>query len=163
MRDEARDPAPFGVWVFLASEAMLFAGLIALYVAYRATHAVHLHADLALGTLNTYLLLTSSFAVALGVARRRQAYVALTLVLGGAFLVVKGIEWAKHLASGEHGLFVTLYFLLTGLHALHVVIGLGVLFAVRKNHRLLELGALYWHLVDIVWIFLWPILYLLDR
>jgi cytochrome c oxidase subunit 3 len=190
--------ARLGMWVFLGSESLLFAGLFALYAAYRFTypvefHAAAAHSNLAIGTINTYILLTSSLTMALAIhatrrGRRRQtvALLGATIALGLGFDVLKAIEYAGHLAEGlapgsyyafgalpARGvvLYVTLYYLLTGLHALHVTGGLCVLvwLALRArrgdftphSHIALELGGLYWHLVDLVWIFLWPLLYLI--
>jgi cytochrome c oxidase subunit 3 len=192
--------ARFGMWVFLGSELLLFAGLFALYTAYRAQHpaefaeAVH-HNNLLIGTTNTVVLIVSSFTVAWSIhalrgGRRRVVIAALaaTLALGVLFLVFKGIEYGEHFAEGVypghyyasaelpgHGaqLFFTLYFFMTGLHALHMLGGLGVMSwltsrVVRRrttqaSHIELELGALYWHLVDSIWIFLWPLFYLTTR
>jgi cytochrome c oxidase subunit 3 len=190
--------ARLGMWVFLGSEVLLFAGLLALYAAYRFAypaefHAASAHANLVIGTVNTYILITSSLTMALAIhatrrGRRLQtvALLGATIALGLTFDVLKAIEYAGHLAEGlapgayyafdglpAHGaaLYVTLYYLLTGLHALHVTGGLGVLvwLALRArrgdftptSHIALELGGLYWHLVDLVWIFLWPLLYLI--
>ncbi len=190
--------ARLGMWVFLASETLLFAGLFALYAAYRIRypaefHAAAAHAEVAIGTVNTYILLTSSLTVALAIAavqrgRRRRALLLLatTIALGVTFEVLKGLEYGHHLAEGlapggyyayaplpAHGavLYFTLYYLLTGLHALHVAGGLvrarsgcrggsGGAGSPRSSHLALELGGLYWHLVDLVWIFLWPLFYL---
>jgi cytochrome c oxidase subunit 3 len=189
--------ARLGMWIFLASESLLFAGLFALYAAYRFVypaefHAAAAHANVVLGTINTYLLLTSSLTVALAIdatkhGHRRRALVllAITLALGGAFEVLKGVEYAQHLAEGiapggyytfaglpAHGavLYFTLYYLMTGLHALHVFGGLCALAwlwvwlyrgrITAESPLALELGGLYWHLVDLVWLFLWPLLYL---
>jgi cytochrome c oxidase subunit 3 len=190
--------ARLGMWVFLASESLLFAGLFALYAAYRFEYPVEFHrasthANLVIGTVNTYILLTSSLTVALAIhaarhdqRRRTVALLGATIVFGLAFDVLKVVEYAGHLAEGiapgtyytfgelpAHGvvLYVTLYYLLTGLHALHVTGGIVVLvwLAVRahrgafgaRSYLALELGGLYWHLVDLVWIFLWPLLYLI--
>ena len=190
--------AQLGMWVFLGSESLLFAGLFALYAAYRFVypaefHAASAHANLAIGTINTFILLTSSLTMALAIhatrgghRRRTVALLAATIALGAAFDVLKVVEYAGHLAEGlapgayyafgplpPHGvvLYVTLYYLLTGLHALHVTGGLVVLvwLAIRArrgdftahSHIALELGGLYWHLVDLVWIFLFPLLYLI--
>jgi cytochrome c oxidase subunit 3 len=189
--------ARLAMWVFLGSESLLFAGLLALYAAYRFAypaefHAAAAHADIVIGSVNTYILLTSSLTVALaihatrrGQRRRTVALLLVTIALGLAFTALKATEYASHLADGiapggwytfaalpAHGavLYVTLYYLLTGLHALHVLAGLCVLaWLARRAHRgdftpdshiALELGGLYWHLVDLVWIFLWPLLYL---
>ncbi|HEY4184184.1 MAG TPA: cytochrome c oxidase subunit 3 [Polyangia bacterium] len=186
-----------GMWIFLASESLLFAGLFALYAAYRAMYAADFaqairHNTLVYGTVNTYVLLTSSLTVALSVwaVRRGRPRVAVALLLataalGGAFLVVKGLEYAEHLREGAlpgpfyhwatlptfgANRFFTLYWLMTGLHALHVMAGLVVVLwlagrAHRRrytasHHTTLEMGTLYWHLVDVMWLFLWPILYL---
>jgi cytochrome c oxidase subunit 3 len=195
--DRQHATARLGMWVFLASESLLFAGLFALYAAYRFVypvefHAAAAHANVLLGTTNTYLLLTSSLTVALAIdatkhAHRSRALVllAITILLGSAFEVLKGVEYAEHLAEGiapggyytfaalpAHGavLYFTLYYLMTGLHALHVAGGLCALawLWVRlyrgritpDSYLSLELGGLYWHLVDLVWLFLWPLLYL---
>jgi cytochrome c oxidase subunit 3 len=190
--------ARFGMWVFLGSELLLFAGLLALYAAYRFSYpddfrAAAEHANVLIGTTNTYVLLTSSLTVALALAaakaeHRRRALVllAITIALGIAFDVLKGVEYVQHWHDGfrfgrwyayaplpQHGavLYFTLYYALTGLHALHVTIGVGVLafmwiriwsggVSVRRVTGL-ELGGLYWHFVDVVWIFLWPLLYLI--
>lgn len=156
------------------------------------------HTDFWLGTVNTALLLTSSLAIALagaaaraGDRRRTVRLLWLTMALGLAFLAVKGVEWrqeiGEHLFPGPgfrpddapgaetlHGmlLFFLLYFLLTGMHALHIVVGLAVcgLLAWRLQRRAdgpsagsVELAGLYWHFVDVVWIFLYPLLYLVGR
>lgn len=158
-----------GMWVFLASESLLFAGLFAVFAAYRHQHAAAFAAarpDVVLGSINTYILLTSSLTVALA-PKRPRVFLALTIALGGAFLAIKGVEYGHHLAEGippaQH-LYFVLYFLMTGLHALHVIAGmcvLAVLWWRPQNPTALECGALYWHLVDLVWVFLWPVLYLI--
>jgi len=193
-----KDAARLGMWAFLGSEALLFTGLFALYAAYRALYpsefsAAVAHNDARLGTLNTFILLTSSFTVALSVHEvrmerpRRAALLLLgSVLLGFVFLGVKFTEYAAHFRLGIYPgaayhfteltgygpqVFFTLYFFSTGLHALHVTAGMGVLAWLALStargkytplyHTPLELGALYWHLVDIIWIFLWPCLYLM--
>ncbi len=190
--------AKLGMWVFLASEALLFGALFTLYSAARVQHAaafhegVH-HTDKVLGSVNTLVLLTSSFTAAAAVwmlkaARRGASFllVLTTVGLATVFLVLKLVEWGHHIRDGivpggqsaffaAHPasglpLFFTLYYVMTGLHALHVVAGMGVLsllaLGIVRGHvntthaHRLEIGALYWHLVDVVWIFLWPIFYL---
>jgi cytochrome c oxidase subunit 3 len=190
--------ARLAMWVFLASELLLFAALFALYTCYRAMYPADFalaaaHNNLALGTINTFILITSSATVALalwavrgGLRRLTTGLLAFSIGCGVLFLVLKGIEYGQHFHEGfypgvsyrsaelpGHGaqLFFTIYYLITGLHAFHVVVGLAVLIwlAVGSwrghftpgDHLRFELGTLYWHLVDIVWIFVWPLLYLL--
>jgi cytochrome c oxidase subunit 3 len=192
--DQQAHAVRLAVWVFLASELMLFAALLGLYSGLRSAWPESfrrgiLGNDVALGTLNTAILITSSLLVALaldatrtGRARRTASLLGGSIVLGGAFLVVKAIEYRHHFEEGvwpgvgsEPGLvaFHNIYFASTGLHALHVIAGmtllgwLGVRAArgdfgpERSEHVPLELGGLYWHLVDVIWIFLWPLFYLL--
>jgi cytochrome c oxidase subunit III len=189
--------ARLGIWIFLASELLLFAGLFALYGAYRAHYPAAFgwgvdHNVRILGTLNTAILISSSYSVATSVhmlrkgrARLAAGLLAFTLLCGCLFLFIKGIEYAGHFREGVfpggHGaffasqpqgvkVFYTLYFLMTGLHGIHVVVGMGILawlcqrilrgkLAVPHTHPL-DIGAVYWHLIDVVWIFLWPIFYL---
>lgn len=193
MNDERR--YRIAVWIVIASEALLFAGLFALYATYRSehTHAFEagIRANIAwIGGLNTMLLLTSSFAIAWAIHRIRHGRSATwsllaVLVLGCGFLVFKSIEWSIHIEEGivpglayagpDHGrgtqLFFTLYYAMTGLHAFHVVAGLALVLWVfvrarrrtidRDRHLALELVAVYWHFVDAIWVFLWPMFYLM--
>ena len=180
--------------IFLSSEALLFTGIFALIVAYQSDwpNAFRIgieHNTKILGSINTGVLLISSTLVALAVDAQREGRRMLagsltlaTALLGIVFLAIKMTEYAKHFSDGiypggrghffiehpEHGLptFWSLYFLATGLHALHVTIGTGILtyrgimvFKGSLTHSL-EATALYWHFVDIIWIFLWPIFYL---
>jgi cytochrome c oxidase subunit III len=193
--------ARLGMWVFLGSETLLFGALFSLYGAYRAMYpsdfvaALH-HNNVALGTLNTVILITSSFTVALAVhfvrhLRLRLAAILLgvSVLFGAAFLAVKFTEYAHHihegaLPAGMHSLAsgsqpppgtimgMTLYWFMTALHALHVVAGMILLVIVAigclrraytaERHVIVENAGLYWHLVDLVWIFLWPLFYLTD-
>jgi cytochrome c oxidase subunit III len=192
-----RETGRLGMWIFIGSELMFFGGLFLAYL-YGRTHwpqgfaAAGRHTDVVLGTLNTGLLLTSSAVVALAVAcaehRFYRRFVArllwLTAALGIAFLVVKGIEyrheWQESLFPGPGfpvrlpgaQLFFLLYFLTTGLHAVHLVIGIAGVGALAwgsaRRHtwaapRHIDAMALYWHFVDVVWIFLYPLLYLVER
>jgi len=187
-----------GMWLFLATEILLFAGLFTGYSVYRfefplAFAECSRHLSLTAGTVNTIVLITSSFTVALSIHfartdQRRAAVVclALTLLLALGFLGIKAIEYTAHFREqalpGKYyafeevkvpgaAMFYTLYFLMTGLHGLHVVAGMSVLSWLlwRTNqgrysslyYTGLELGGLYWHLVDLVWIFLYPLLYLI--
>jgi cytochrome c oxidase subunit 3 len=178
--------AKLGMWVFLGSELLLFAGLFAVYAGYRVREPVMFAhgaaaTDLVLGTLNTALLLTSSFVLVLGVHARRVGrprlaglLVGTTVAFGAAFLVVKAVEYADHLAHGLRPdgspVFWTLYYAMTGLHALHVFGGMVALTVLawcllfrRVEPHVLENGANWWHLVDLVWLFLWPLFYLLRK
>ena len=187
--------ARLGMWLFLVTELLLFGGLLLAYAYLRHRYPWEFHQagaamDVPLGLLNTAVLLTSSLTVALacsalerGRPRRTLGYLAGTLGLGAAFLVIKGFEWSAkihhglyprspHLAALPQGeqVFVGLYYTMTGLHGLHVAVGLAVFAAllVRVARRAigpehpvwLENGGLYWHLVDVIWIFLFPLFYL---
>jgi len=169
--------ARLGMWVFLGSEILLFGALFGLYASYRAHYPAELHeamhhSEKVLGSLNTAILLGSSALVAASVemlrADRRglaRLLLAGTMLLGLVFLLVKGLEYRSHVTAGftpTSGEFWSLYYTMTGLHAVHVLIGIAVLSLMLFDlapHRL-EVGALYWHFVDIVWIFLWPLFYL---
>jgi cytochrome c oxidase subunit 3 len=196
--DQQAHAARLGMWVFLGSEVLFFSGLFALYTAYRVEHPRGFgegvaHNTVILGSVNTAVLLVSSYTVAMAVHslrsdRRRACAVlmAITIFLGLVFLGIKSFEYARHfadgvfpggagsffLASGDAGtkMFFTLYFCMTGLHALHVFAGLCALtFLLRKvltrevgpvYVHPVAIGAVYWHLVDLVWVFLWPLFYL---
>ncbi len=176
--------AKLGMWVFLASEVMFFAGLLGAYIVLRAgTHWPHPADELNVpaAAVNTFILLSSSMTMALSVAAvhrrdtgRLRMFLLATILLGCAFLGVKGYEYSVKFHHGHlpgTGLFWDVYFTLTGIHGLHVLIGalanLWVLsltlkrdFFERKGH-LVELSGLYWHFVDVVWIFLFPMVYLI--
>jgi heme/copper-type cytochrome/quinol oxidase subunit 3 len=169
-----------GIWWFLASEVVIFGGLIATYLLFRWRHpewAAEAHHTInAAGAFNTMVLLTSSLTVVLGHAaatrddlRNAARYLGYTLIGGGIFLVVKAYEYTHEIQSGYtpvRNLFWSFYYGLTGLHALHVAGGMVaitvVMFAVRKGRdpQRVEYVGMYWHFVDIVWIFLFPLLYL---
>ena len=186
----------FGMWVFLASEVLLFGALFGLYASYRAmwprAFADGVRANNAiLGTSNTLLLLFGSYLVAVAVNRmnvgRPSVAIKLllaTILVGFGFLAIKITEYGMHFSEGilpggrgahfdrpappGSPIFFTLYFGMTGLHAIHVIVGMTVLawcawrirFGTLSPHAL-EVGALYWHLVDCIWIVLWPLFYLL--
>jgi len=198
---ERHETSQFGMWVFLASEIMFFGGLFATYVVYRTLYPESFREasqrmNLFLGTLNTAVLLTSSYLVALAVdaaERERPARVigrnlAGAVLLGIIFLFVKGTEYREHIGhhlfpgayfewrgpeAAHAKLFFGLYFVMTGLHAVHVLIGLALLTwmagstargkIVEGVRARLEITGLYWHFVDIIWIFLYPLLYLIAR
>jgi heme/copper-type cytochrome/quinol oxidase subunit 3 len=183
MTDSGIPSAKTGTWWFLASEIPVFGGLIASYIVVRlgsagwAEASSHLNFNLAL--LNTFLLLTSSLTVVMAFAaveekdfRRVAHWLGLTVLLGLGFLGVKAIEYTAEINHGftpASGIFWSFYYGMTGLHALHVLAGIVVnavlwIAALRGQlgdhaHRV-ELAGLYWHFVDIVWIFLFPLLYL---
>ncbi len=186
-----------GMWLFIATEIVLFGGLFLMYSMYRFKNPIEFHtASLELskvmGTVNTFILLTSSLAVALASLAIRKSQIKKTMVLLSssvvlaiAFIIVKGFEWA---AKFEHGLYPNsailagkpkgemlyfgLYFAMTGLHAVHVLVGIGlltfVLFQVKRNkitpHNpgFLVNSGLYWNLVELIWIFLFPLFYLIS-
>jgi heme/copper-type cytochrome/quinol oxidase subunit 3 len=169
-----------GVWWFLGGEIVLFGGLIACYVLLRLRHSEWAedaaHTSMVVGGINTLVLLTSSLtmveafaAVTEGKRSRALRLLGATQLLGLLFLVIKGFEYGHEIAGGYTmltSLFWSFYYLMTGLHALHVVGGLVaigvVMIGVRKGRDLqrVEYVGLYWHLVDIVWIFLYPLLYI---
>lgn len=196
-RENQRDAAQLGMWIFLGTEVLLFANLFVGYAIYRyyypevfAAGSRHLSAGWA--TVQTLLLVTSSLFVALAVhfsRRGRLMWAVGVLVgawlMGAGFLAIKGYEywehWREGALPGEYyafeklpvqgaSLFFTLYFLLTGLHALHMLVGLGVLGWMTwgcllgrysaEYHVPVEVGGLYWHLVDVFWLFIYPLLYL---
>ncbi|HEV6965300.1 cytochrome c oxidase subunit 3 [Roseateles sp.] len=185
------ETARFGLWIFLSTEVLFFGALLLAYAWGRVYWpegfaTASRHTDVLLGTLNTGLLLTSSVLVALAVESPAPRVWSLLMAtaLGLAFLAIKGLEyrhdWRDALIPGpgfalpERGaqLFFELYFVMTALHAVHLLIGTGVLgiFAWGSSSRAawltpqrLELAGLYWHFVDIVWIVLYPLLYLAGR
>ena len=191
--DEA---SKIGMWLFLFTEMLLFGGLFVVYSVYRYRNstAFHLAAQelsVLVGTINTIILLISSSTIAMSITaiQKKNKKLALlllfaTLLLGLVFLINKYFEWGHHikdhiypgssvLALRGQGdvLFYGLYFFMTGLHALHIIIGMafiGVIagFILRdkidsENYVLLENSGLYWHLVDLIWIFLFPLFYLI--
>ena len=195
--EQQRESAKLGMWIFLLTEILLFGGLFVAYAVYRAWnpdifHNGHLFLDLTLGTINTVVLITSSLTIALAirfmqVGRRKLAIANLsaTLVLAGAFLVIKYFEYAHKIHEGQlpgkfytfggmegtnPHIFFSVYFLMTGLHGIHVIAGMAVigwvLVRTIKNHfspeyyTPIEMSGLYWHLVDLIWIFLFPLFYL---
>jgi cytochrome c oxidase subunit 3 len=192
-----------GMWLFLATELMVFGALFTGYTVYRASYPHEFEAasgklNIYFGGVNTVVLLTSSLTMALAVhaasARQRRAATWLlvaTAVLGTAFLVIKGFEyagdyhdklipnlafddsvWEREGLNPQHvKLFLMFYYIMTGLHAIHLTIGIGyigilALLAGRGNYTEgyyapVEVGGLYWHFVDVVWIFVLPLLYLI--
>ncbi len=197
--ERQRGAGKFGIWVFLASEVLFFGALMLTYTVCRIDHpdafaAAGRETDIWYGTINTTILLTSSLtmavasqAAAAGREFRRLVIscLASTASLGFAFLVLKAFEYKedidKHLLPGVHfalhetgaQLFFGLYWLITGVHAIHLTIGivlvarlalLGYLDKLQLDENPeIEVTALYWHLVDVIWIFLYPLIYLPGR
>lgn len=210
--EQQRESFSLGMWLFLATEVMMFGGLFFAYTLYRvlypaAFHAGSEHQNVLFGTINTFVLLFSSLTMALAVhaaAEQRKkpmlGWLAVTWLLGLTFMVIKYFEWGHDLHVGlipgvnwtyydrhpeeaqrllEMGIGVhqvtmywTLYFSMTGLHAIHMVVGLllvgyFIFLGARGqflngNDQPVEILGLYWHLVDIIWIFLFPLLYLVS-
>jgi len=188
--------AKIGMWLFLFTELLLFGGLFLLYMAYRLQYTKDFiiggqELNVVLGTVNTIILLTSSLTMALSIAAIQRGkktlsifFLVSTIAFALAFLVIKYFEWT---AKFQHGIapnspellskpngeiiFYGMYFSMTGLHALHVIIGAIILtfmlvFLIRnkitsKDYIKLENSGLYWHLVDLIWIFLFPLFYLI--
>lgn len=188
--------AKMGMWIFLFTELLFFGGLFLLYSVFRAKYPSEFHysaaeLDIVLGTANTVILLSSSMSMALSIALIRKGKPglsifcqAVTIALGVVFLIDKYIEWSVHI---EHGIypdspallamtrgkiiFFSLYYVMTGLHGLHVLIGVIIIsgtliFTARRwinqgDFVKLENTGLYWHFVDIIWIYLFPLFYLI--
>ena len=177
--------AKMGIWLFLASEVMLFGALFSTYVILRTGNPdwVQHPMNVSLATLNTMILITSSVTVIMSWASLRlkdfakfRIYFLITLLLAGGFMVVKGIEYNQEFSQGLFPWsdnYMGIYFTLTGLHGLHVVGGMVVIAyllgpgakmwktAPEQYVNRVESVGLYWHFVDLVWIFLFPSLYLL--
>jgi cytochrome c oxidase subunit 3 len=196
--EQQHEAATLGMWVFLVTEILFFGGLFVGYTVYRTAYpeafreASH-HLDILLGGINTAVLIGSSLTMALAVhsaqegeSRALVRFLLLTMALGSVFLGIKGTEYAhkyhEHLVpglrfayegphAGQVQLFLTFYFVMTALHALHLTAGIGLLGVLAllawrgrfspAYYAPIETGGLYWHFVDIVWIFLFPLLYLI--
>jgi cytochrome c oxidase subunit 3 len=189
-----------GMWVFLATEILFFGGMFLAYLVYRRTYPedfVRMSQEFnsLFGTINTAVLLTSSLTMALAVRAAKLGerknltrFLVLTLVLGLGFLTIKGFEYAEDFRkglflgssfpvaglSGHHmQILLFLYYVMTGVHGLHLIIGIGLVGVMilrsRRNefnpdyNSPIEVTGLYWHFVDIVWVFLYPLLYLIGR
>jgi cytochrome c oxidase subunit 3 len=201
--EQQREAGTLGMWVFLATEVLFFGALFCAYTIYRTNYAfafdkASLKLDVVLGTINTAVLICSSFTMALAVYSAGKGrngaiifFLILTILLGLVFLGIKAYEYhskfVEHLVPGasfafeglegadlHHAeIYFSLYFAMTGLHAFHMIVGVGILatlilMARRKRFSAgyntpVELSGLYWHFVDIIWIFLYPLLYLIGR
>lgn len=185
---QQREAATLGMWVFLVTEVMLFGGLFMIYTVYRWLHhpafveGSH-HMALVTGAVNTAVLIASSFTMAQAVQRAQRGlrrgllgFLAATALLGLVFLGLKAYEYWRHYAEGlPHGgplqAFFFLYFAMTGLHAVHLTVGValvtGLIVLARRRrftamyHTPVEVIGLYWHLIDVIWVFLFPLFYLI--
>jgi cytochrome c oxidase subunit 3 len=195
--EQEHEAAELGMWIFLMTELMLFGGLFLGYVFYRTVYSAGFaegsrHLELSYGGPNTVILITSSFTMVLavrsaqlGLQRRLLGYLLATAALGILFMVIKGAEYYRHFVDGtvpvlawtysgpypnQVQLFFFAYFALTGLHSLHLTIGIIIVLVAAymarrgaflvERHIPIEMIGLYWHFVDTVWIFLLPLLYL---
>jgi cytochrome c oxidase subunit 3 len=195
--EQQRETTTIGMWIFLMTEVMLFGGLFVAYTVYRLSHpqAFDLGSsemESSIGAINTAVLICSSLTMALAVYSSEVGkqkmillYLALTMIIGALFLVLKMTEyhdhWLEHkvpgfwfVQQGAHApavqMFFVFYFLMTGLHALHMTIGLGILSVLlfrtflgcftAEYHTPIDMGGLYWHFIDIVWVFLYAIFYI---
>ncbi|MEO0482072.1 MAG: cytochrome c oxidase subunit 3 family protein [Planctomycetota bacterium] len=198
-RDEEFDAAKLGMWLFLTTEILLFAGVFVAYAYFRMLHPEAFangshYLDVRWGLLNTIVLLISSYTVAASIRcaqlnkqKMLKINLLITLVCGFLFLAIKFVfeympKWSEGKRPGslfnyayaennfEH-LWWSVYYTATGIHALHVIVGMGVLFVMYlkarkgffgpKHYMGVEIAGLYWHLVDVIWIFLFPLLYLI--
>lgn len=197
--EQQLEAGKLGMWLFLATEILMFGGLFVAYMVFRFFHpklfvAAHKYLDVTMGATNTVVLLFSSLTVVLAIhaaQQNKKRFIVLNLVLtiacAVAFLVVKYFEYAHKVQDGllpgmyftngvlpspdETHIFFGLYFLMTGLHGFHVLIGIGILTWLllrtikgdfsSQYYQPLELGGLFWHLVDVIWIFLFPLFYLI--
>lgn len=196
--EQQRESAKLGMWLFLLTEVLLFGGLFCAYSVFRAWypdlfHNAHQHLDVVMGTTNTVVLITSSLTMALAIRsaqlnrpKAAQINLWITLILAGVFLVIKYFEYSHKIDLGQlpgkwytftgiegsnPHIFFSVYFLMTGLHGIHVISGMAVIgWLIRRTARgdftdryytPLELTGLYWHLVDLIWIFLFPLFYLI--
>ena len=197
--EEHRDDeaSKLGMWLFIFTELLLFGGLFLVYSIFRAQypddfHKSSLELSVTIGAINTIALLFSSMTIAMALTAMQKnnkklalQMITITLIMAFVFLVNKYFEWGHKFEMGlypgshllpmlDRGylLYFSLYFFMTGLHALHIIIGMILLivcyFKVKKGtihhekYALLENGALYWHLVDLIWIFLFPLMYLIS-
>ena len=195
---QQKESAVIGMWSFLITEILFFGGFFATYLIYRSYYPYAFfegssHLDILMGGINTAVLIVSSLTMAMAVHESHSGnkkgimvYLILTGILGLTFLVIKYFEYSSKVEHGlvpglvwhPHGeyspqlaLFFSLYFGMTGMHALHMVVGIGLLTWVfvktaqgtytAEYNAPIEIFGLYWHFVDIVWIFLFPLLYLL--
>jgi cytochrome c oxidase subunit 3 len=195
--EQQRESAKLGMWIFLLTEILLFGGLFTAYAIYRAWNPdmfynAHKHLNIYLGSINTIVLISSSLTMALSIRsmqlnnrKRTMIFLVATLLMAAVFLVIKYFEYHHKFELGQlpgkyytftgiegtnPHIFFSIYFMMTGLHGIHVIVGMGLIsWMLRKTmkgtfspeyYTPLEMTGLYWHLVDMIWIFLFPLLYL---
>lgn len=198
--EQQRRVAMVGMWVFLSTEIMMFGGLFTTYSIYRMWYGHAFAAgsntmEVALGAINTVVLLTSSFTMAMavltshtGTRKLTMWLLAATMILGAVFLGIKFFEYYEHFHEAQlpgfnfrfEGpeanhveMFFMFYYIMTGLHAVHMIVGLGILTVILFRVKIgtinqayntpVEIAGLYWHFVDVVWVFLFPLFYLVGR
>jgi cytochrome c oxidase subunit 3 len=195
--EQQRETTTIGMWIFLMTEVMLFGGLFVAYTVYRLSHPQAFdigssEMEATIGAVNTAVLICSSLTMALAVyssevgnQKRLMLYLVLTMAMGALFLILKMSEYYDHwrdhkvpgfwfVQQGAHApgvqMFFVFYFVMTGVHALHMTIGLGVLSVLlfrtflgsftAEYHTPVDMGGLYWHFIDVVWVFLYAIFYI---
>ena len=198
--EQQRESATLGMWIFLVTEIMFFGGMFCGYLVYRTSYPTAWAAgsqdmNFWIGTINTVVLICSSLTMVMAVHASQEGHknqivfwLIVTMLLGLVFVGLKGVEytehWHHHKVPGatfqfegpdaRHvEMFFVLYFFMTGFHALHMVIGVGIVFVIalmaykgrftREYHNPVENIGLYWHFVDIIWIYLYPLLYLVGH
>lgn len=197
--DQQFEASKMGMWIFLVTEILFFGGLFAAYIVYRSWYPeLYLMASTELdafwGTVNTVVLICSSLTVAMAIRSAQLNQIKgliinlwITIGLACVFMVIKFFEYQEKFAKGimpgnyytyegiahdQANIFFSIYYMMTGLHGIHVVIGIGLMlwlvYKAKKGvfssqyYTHVEITGLYWHLVDIIWIFLFPLLYLID-
>ncbi|MEX2605584.1 MAG: cytochrome c oxidase subunit 3 family protein [Gracilimonas sp.] len=197
--DQQFDTAKMGMWVFLVNEILFFGGLFCAYIIYRAWYPelfseAALELDTFWGAVNTVVLIGSSLTVAMAIRSVQKDQIKglkinllITIALACVFMVIKAFEYSHKFELGifpgqyytydglEHAMapiFFSIYYMLTGVHALHVIIGIGLIYWIYRRakngefsseyYTPVEITGLYWHLVDLIWIFLFPLLYLIE-
>ncbi len=190
------EASKLGMWLFLFTEFLLFGGLFIVYMVYRMLNPeaflkASMHLNVAMGSINTIVLLISSMTIAMAISaiqrgnsKRSIQLLFITLVAASIFMVIKYFEWTSKIHHGlfpgmvtfnmlpkGESLYFFLYFFMTGLHALHIIIGAIFIIVVisktkkgklnAENYSLTENAGLYWHLVDLIWIYLFPLFYLI--
>ncbi|MEX0845694.1 MAG: cytochrome c oxidase subunit 3 family protein [Balneolaceae bacterium] len=197
--DQQFDTAKMGMWVFLVNEILFFGGLFCAYIIYRAWYPelfseAALELDTFWGAVNTVVLIGSSLTVAMAIRSVQKDQIKglkinllITIALACVFMVIKAFEYSHKFELGifpgqyytydglKHAMapiFFSIYYMLTGVHALHVIIGIGLIYWIYRRakngefsseyYTPVEITGLYWHLVDLIWIFLFPLLYLIE-